>query len=78
LLQVNTIGVLVLFQATYALLKASKSPKFIPISSGVGSLSAYISMPLRGFCYGTTKVALNYMARKIHFENEWLSTHLSY
>jgi len=36
---VNVIGTLVLFQATYPLLSASTpTPKFIPISSGAGSI----------------------------------------
>ena len=71
---VNAGGSLVIFQATYHLLKAStKSPKFIPITSGIGSLTAYISAPLGYLAYGVSKAALNYLARKIHFENDWLS-----
>lgn len=71
---INAAGSLIIFQATYHLLKAStKLPKFIPISSGVGSLTAYISAPMGNSAYGVSKAALNYLARKIHFENDWLS-----
>lgn len=74
--QVNVTGILVLFQAVYPLLKAStSSPRFIPMTSGAGSLTAYISLPFGYTCYGVTKAAVNYIARKIHFENDWLSTH---
>ncbi|KAF9457037.1 NAD(P)-binding protein [Collybia nuda] len=72
-MEVNTIGMLVLFQAVYSLLKASmSSPRFIPMTSGAASLTAYMSLPLGYTCYGASKVALNYIARKIHFENDWL------
>ncbi|TFK37008.1 hypothetical protein BDQ12DRAFT_724461 [Crucibulum laeve] len=72
-LQANVIGVLVLFQAMHHLLKASKSsPKFVPLSSPVASLTAYISIPAGYTCYGVSKAAVNYIARRIHYENEWL------
>ncbi len=74
--QVNVTGILVLFQSVYSLLKASTSPRFIPISSAAASLTAFISLPAGYTCYGASKVAVNYVARKIHFENDWLSTHL--
>ncbi|KAJ3501769.1 hypothetical protein NLJ89_g9193 [Agrocybe chaxingu] len=70
---VNATGVVLLFQAVLPLLKASKSaPKFIPITSGGGSLTAYISAPFEITVYGASKAALNYITRRIHFENEWL------
>ncbi|KAF8970815.1 NAD(P)-binding protein [Flammula alnicola] len=71
--EVNVTGVLVLFQAVYELLKASVSPKFIPIGSGAGSLTAHMNGTLGCTAYGVSKAAVNYMSRKIHFENEWLT-----
>ncbi|KAJ3783066.1 hypothetical protein GGU10DRAFT_274275 [Lentinula aff. detonsa] len=57
------------------LLKSSKHPKFIPIISFAGpSLTAVISMPVEVTCYGMTKAAFNYMARRMHFENEWIGS----
>ncbi|KAF9036298.1 hypothetical protein BJ165DRAFT_1507802 [Panaeolus papilionaceus] len=71
--KVNVTGTLVLFQAFAPLLRKSNSPKFIPFSSGAGSLTAYIDMSAGYTVYGASKVALNYLSRKIHFENEWLT-----
>ncbi|KAF5327127.1 hypothetical protein D9619_004959 [Psilocybe cf. subviscida] len=75
MLEVNTTGVLVLFQSLYPLLKASThltGAKFVPISSGAGSIDgSFISgKVLAG--YGASKAAMNYLCRKMHFENEWL------
>ncbi|PPQ65119.1 hypothetical protein CVT24_003010 [Panaeolus cyanescens] len=71
--RVNVTGILILYQAFASLLKKSASPKFIPFSSGAASLTAYIHLPAGYTCYGASKVALNYLARKIHFENEWIT-----
>jgi NAD(P)-dependent dehydrogenase (short-subunit alcohol dehydrogenase family) len=49
------------------------SPKFIPISSGAGSITAGTALPLSVVAYGSSKAALNYLARKLHFEHENLS-----
>jgi NAD(P)-dependent dehydrogenase (short-subunit alcohol dehydrogenase family) len=72
---VNTIGPLVLFQATYPLLKASTStPKFIPISSLVGSIKLReVSQGLTLLAYGTSKAALNYLTMKLRADHEGLS-----
>ncbi|KAE9397828.1 NAD(P)-binding protein [Gymnopus androsaceus JB14] len=71
--ETNVIGNLVVFQAMLPLLKASKNPKFIPLSSIGGSLTAFtISMPLGMTAYAMSKAALNVLARRIHFENEWI------
>ncbi|KAF8990527.1 NAD(P)-binding protein [Hymenopellis radicata] len=70
--EVNAVGVAVLFQALYNLLKSSKEPKFIPLTTGAASFTAFIQMPAGMACYGASKAALNYIVRRIHFENEWL------
>ncbi|KAK0444527.1 NAD(P)-binding protein [Desarmillaria tabescens] len=70
--EINTTGILVLFQSLANLLRKSATPKFIPISSAAASLTAYIELPAGYTCYGASKAALNYIARKIHFENDWL------
>ncbi|KAF8182654.1 hypothetical protein BJ912DRAFT_977418 [Pholiota molesta] len=69
---VNVGSVLVLFQTMCPLLKRSEYPKFIPITSAAASLTAYMDIPIEYTCYGVSKVALNWLARKIHFENPWL------
>jgi norsolorinic acid ketoreductase len=68
-LEVNAVGVLVLFQAVHDLLSASKNPKFVTISSPVGSIGHQELIPIPSTAYGASKAALNYLTRKIHFEN---------
>ncbi|KAF8172895.1 NAD(P)-binding protein [Pholiota molesta] len=69
---VNVLGPVVLFQSFSALLKASPLPRFIPISSGGGSMGATQAGGMDIAAYGASKAALNFVTRKIHFENEWL------
>jgi NAD(P)-dependent dehydrogenase (short-subunit alcohol dehydrogenase family) len=71
--QVNSIAPIILFQAFYPLLKASKStPKFITVTSGAGSVATFVDSPVTMGGYSASKAALNSLTRKIHFENEWL------
>jgi NAD(P)-dependent dehydrogenase (short-subunit alcohol dehydrogenase family) len=77
--EVNTLGPLALFQAVYPLLKASTaSPKFIPVSSGIGSIAYGSQLPVQKLAYGTSKAALNYLTRKLRMENEGLGMFLSF
>ncbi|KAL1752455.1 hypothetical protein FB107DRAFT_219900 [Schizophyllum commune] len=66
--EVNTNGPLVLFQATYALLRASAEPKFIVISSAVGSVTVGANLPFNIYAYGASKAAVNWVARKLHHD----------
>ncbi|KAH0355485.1 NAD(P)-binding protein, partial [Aureobasidium melanogenum] len=69
-LEVNTIGPLALFQAFLPLLMKSPNPRFVAMSTGVasmGEMEATQLMPVTA--YGASKAALNYIVRKIHFEN---------
>ncbi|KII83532.1 hypothetical protein PLICRDRAFT_119312 [Plicaturopsis crispa FD-325 SS-3] len=71
--KVNAVGPLVLFQAFYALLKAAPgTPKFVVISTFVGSIATGAAAPLGLSAYGPSKAAVNFITRKIHFENEHL------
>ena len=70
----NVTGTVVLFQAVYSLLKKSTNPRFVPVTSVGGRLSGgLIETPFGNVSYGATKAALNWVSRKIHFENPWLS-----
>ncbi|TVY62515.1 Norsolorinic acid ketoreductase nor1 [Fusarium oxysporum f. sp. cubense] len=76
-IQVNTVGPIVLFQATADLLKASKtgSPSFIAISTLIGSINSMelvSGFPVTHSPYGGSKAALNWFIRRIHFEEPWL------
>ena len=73
--EVNTLGPLILFQATFPLLLASKhpaGPKFVVMSSSGGSIAGMEQAPMPNSAYGMSKAALNYLVRKVHFENEGL------
>ena len=71
---VHALGALQLYQATAPLLdKSTQTPKFFIISSGLGSnalLDSYGKMQL--ISYNTAKAAVNYIAGKIHQEEERL------
>ncbi|KAL1756796.1 hypothetical protein FB107DRAFT_289842 [Schizophyllum commune] len=67
-LEVNTNGALVLFQAVYPLLKESKTPKFVAITSQVGSIVLVGEIPLMMYPYGASKAALNWVMRKLHHD----------
>lgn len=70
--EVNVIGPLILFQAFVALLQKSKSPRFVTVTSGLASIGDQDKYPMQVAAYGASKAALNYVTRKIHYENEWL------
>ncbi|CAF4081959.1 unnamed protein product [Adineta steineri] len=68
--EVNVAGPLILFQALYPLLSKSKSgaPKFVVISSAVGSIGELL--PALTAAYGASKAVVNYVTKKIHQEHE--------
>ncbi|KZT54365.1 NAD(P)-binding protein [Calocera cornea HHB12733] len=66
--EVNVLGPLVLFQATWPLLKAGSSPKFVVISSALGSIEVGTTFPIPVLPYGTTKAAVDWLAAKLWFE----------
>lgn len=67
--EVNTSGPIKLFQAAYPLLQKSPNPKFIFISSSLGSIEA-MEGNVPSLAYGVSKAAANYFVRKVHFEHE--------
>ncbi|KAK1714272.1 aflatoxin biosynthesis ketoreductase nor-1 [Colletotrichum lupini] len=71
-LAVNTIGPLLLFQATAPLLKATVT-SILGTISGMESLE---SLPPALSPYGASKAALNWFIRRLHFEEMWLTSFL--
>jgi len=69
-LDVNVIGVIHFFQAVLPLLSRAKAPKFVTLSTSAASLGNMENRNFPNSDYGTSKVALNYITRKIHFENQ--------
>jgi norsolorinic acid ketoreductase len=70
--EVNTLGLLRLFRATAPLLKVSNQPKFVYISTSLASIDGLVNSPSLTAAYGVSKVAGNYLIKKIHGENDTL------
>ncbi|KAE8356237.1 NAD(P)-binding protein [Aspergillus coremiiformis] len=70
--EVNALGPLLLYQATKPLLEAAESPVFVAISSVVASITNVGDFQLPNTAYATSKAALNFIMRKIHYENSRL------
>lgn len=71
--QVNVVGPIVLFSAVAPLLKQSQNhPKFVTISSCLGTIGSMEQYPVPNCSYGMSKAALNFATKKIHLENEHL------
>lgn len=80
LFEINTLSYVSLFQATRPLLKAAADqkgegiPKLLAIGSNAGSIVDMESnIPAKVGSYGVSKSALNYLVRRTHFENPWLT-----
>ncbi|KAK3311771.1 hypothetical protein B0H66DRAFT_546138 [Apodospora peruviana] len=73
-LEVNVLGAVKLFKAFYELLRSSqKQPKFIAISSLIGSTGMVRFTGKHNLAsYGTSKAALNHFVRRTYYENDWL------
>ena len=72
--EVNTVAPLALFQAAVPLLRAAAAPRFLVVSTAVGSihnLKATSAFPVG--TYGASKAAVNYLVRRMAFENPWLN-----
>jgi norsolorinic acid ketoreductase len=67
--KINSLAPLLLFQATAPLLNAAINAKFVTVTSGAGSISGMDKLQVENTAYGASKAALNFITRKIHFEN---------
>ncbi|KUJ16513.1 NAD(P)-binding protein [Mollisia scopiformis] len=66
--QTNSLSPILLFQKLYPLLSTSNDPKFILISSSLGSIGE-MEGGVPSLAYGISKAAANYFVRKVHFEH---------
>ncbi|EQL01321.1 Nor-1 [Ophiocordyceps sinensis CO18] len=80
LFDVNTFSFVSLFKAVHPLLKATAdsqgrgAPKLVAISSYTGQIvDMEATIPARVGSYGVSKLGLNYLVRRAHFENPWLT-----
>ncbi|KAJ9626240.1 hypothetical protein H2203_003872 [Taxawa tesnikishii (nom. ined.)] len=71
--RVNTLGPVLLFQAAWPLLEKSAAPQFVVVSTGVASIGDMASLPpIPASAYASSKAAVNWLTRKMHFEHERL------
>jgi norsolorinic acid ketoreductase len=68
-LRVNAIGPVILLQAMLPLLQAAPKPKFVVISSTIGSIAFMDNLQVPAAAYGASKAAVNFLVRKVHFEH---------
>ncbi|KAK0625378.1 hypothetical protein B0T17DRAFT_532659 [Bombardia bombarda] len=69
----NTLGPVLLFQATRALLQKSKKPVWVTVSSAAGSIEAIEGYGTHRIpAYGMAKAAVNWATVAMHSGNEWL------
>jgi len=71
---VNSIAPLVQLQGLWPLISKSAEPKFFIVSTNIASLGLMEHIPLSALSYGVSKIAANYIVRKLHFENPELIT----
>lgn len=79
----NAIGPVLLFQAFKPLLQASKSgnPTFLAISTLIGSIGGQDRLagaPPVFSPYGASKAALNWLVRRLHIEEPWLTAYVTH
>jgi norsolorinic acid ketoreductase len=72
MVEVNVYGPLALYQATCELLMAAEEPKFVFLSTRMGSIGRMEKAPFPVGAYGATKAMMNHLVRKMHFETERL------
>tara|TARA_R110002003_G_scaffold248_4_gene17686 strand:- start:14463 stop:15227 length:765 start_codon:yes stop_codon:yes gene_type:complete len=82
-INIDTIGPVLLFQATKPLLQASKigKPVFLAITTALGSLTlqdALAAFPMPFGPYGVSKAALNWLIRKLNIEEPWLTAYVTH
>jgi len=73
-MMINAYSILLLFQASRPLLqKSTHPPKFVYIGARLGVISDMDRLgraPLAA--YSLSKLAGNWLVRKLHYENDWL------
>jgi len=67
--ETNTLGPIKLFKACHGFLIQSSSPKFVLVSSALGSIHAMGREAGPTVSYGSSKAAANFIVKKIHCEH---------
>ena len=66
--RVNSAGPFVLYLATRTLLLESSQPRFVVISTELGSIAMQPERPIPDVAYGMSKAAVNFFVGKLHLE----------
>lgn len=67
-LEANTLGPILMFQATESLLSAAQNPRLFVSMSLIGGLGFAENIAVPVMAYGMSKAAVNYFLRKAHGE----------
>jgi norsolorinic acid ketoreductase len=71
-IEINVFGPLHLLQAALPLLEKAAAPKWVTIGSSAASMGEMPPVP--NAVYGSSKAMLNWLTRRLHFEEEWLTS----
>ncbi|KAI8663509.1 hypothetical protein NCS57_00952200 [Fusarium keratoplasticum] len=71
--KINSVGPFTLYLATRSLLLASANPKFIVLSTELGSIGLQGERKIQDVAYGMSKAAVNFFVGKLHHEEPKLT-----
>jgi norsolorinic acid ketoreductase len=67
-LKTNSVGPVTLYLAMRSLLLAAPKPRFVVISTVLGSIGSLAERPIPDVAYGMSKAAVNFFVVKLHHE----------
>jgi norsolorinic acid ketoreductase len=71
--KINSVGPFALYLATRSLLLASENPKFVVLSTELGSIGLQGERKIQDVAYGMSKAAVNFFVGKLHHEEPKLT-----
>lgn len=73
-LKINSVGPCILYLAVRHLLFKAPKPKFVVLSTELGSIGLLAERPIKDVAYGMSKAAINFFVAKLHYEEPGLIT----
>ncbi|KAJ3541907.1 hypothetical protein NM208_g4373 [Fusarium decemcellulare] len=73
-LKINSVGPFALYLAVRPLLHASVNPRFVVLSTELGSIGLLGERKIKDVAYGMSKAAINFFVAKLHVEEPALIT----
>ncbi|KAH6873947.1 hypothetical protein B0T10DRAFT_610904 [Thelonectria olida] len=71
-LRINSVGPFALYLAVRSLLLTSSNPRFVVVSTTLGSIGLQNEMKIQDAAYGMSKAAVNFFVGKVHHEEPTL------